>query len=96
MHAMLFGHGPVFRDFNFTKDPPAAQRVIEMELPLTLTPYEAARHVTITAHDLEKLKAAGGAASWVAARADAWLDYWRHDISLEGFYPFDAIAARGC
>lgn len=91
--AMLLGHGPVFRDFNFAMDPLAARRVLGLRLPLTLTPYEAARRVSVSAHDLAAMTAAGGAASWIAQRSGAWLDYWREDIGRDGFYPFDAMAA---
>ncbi len=44
----VFGHGPVFRDFNFAKDPEAAIALLDMRLPLTLVPYEAARDVNLT------------------------------------------------
>ena len=58
-----------------------------------LVPYDAARGVEITAADLDRLTAQGGAAAWVAQRARAWLDYWREDIGRQGFYPFDLLAA---
>jgi hypothetical protein len=37
--------------------------------------------------------AAGGAAHWVASRSRAWLGYWNDKIGLDGFYPFDLLAA---
>lgn len=91
--AMLWGHGPVFRDFNFAKDPAAVRRVLSTGPPLTLTPYEAARRVRITGAELEAMTRAGGAGAWVADRSRGWLQYWRDDIGLDGFYPFDAVAA---
>jgi inosine-uridine nucleoside N-ribohydrolase len=87
---MLFGHGPVFRDFNFAMDPEAARQVVAMRLPTTLVPYDAARGVELTAADLERLR---GTIPWVAERARGWLEYWRADIGREGFYPFDLLAA---
>jgi purine nucleosidase len=36
---------------------------------------------------------AGGASAWVAGRARGWLEFWRKDVGLAGFYPFDAVAA---
>lgn len=90
---MLFGHGPVFRDFNFAKDPVAARVVLDMGLPTTLAPYDAARDLSLTGRDLAVMAQAGGAAAWVARRAGGWLDFWKEDIGRDGFYPFDALAA---
>ncbi len=91
--AMLFGHGPVFRDFNFEMDVTAATRIVALGLPLTLVPYDAARRIEISAADLDRLTAAGGAAAWVAERSRDWLAYWRKDIGRQGFSPFDVLAA---
>jgi purine nucleosidase len=90
---MLFGHGPVFRDFNFAMDEAAAARVLAMGLPITLVPYDAARGVELTGADLDRLAAAGGGLAWVAQRARGWLEYWRKDMGREGFFPFDLLAA---
>ena len=90
---ILFGHGPVFTDFNFAQDPVAARRVLAMALPTTFIPYEAARGMSLDAADLAGMAARGGAAAWTAAGAEPWLDYWREDIGRPGFYPFDLVAA---
>lgn len=90
---MLFGHGPIFRDFNFEMDPRAAARVVALNLPLTLVPYDAARRIEIGERDLDRLAAAGGALAWTAERSRAWLAYWREDIGRQGFCPFDLLAA---
>ena len=92
-HGMLFGHGPVFRDFNYAKDPSAAEQVMRSGVPIVLVPYEAARDVVLTASDLDALAASGGVQAWVASRASGWLGYWRKDVGLDGFYPFDLVAA---
>lgn len=89
----FLGHGPVFRDFNFTQDEEAATLVVEMGLPMTLVPYEAARDVTVSSTFLDHLADRGKAAEWVAQQARPWLSYWRDDIGRDGFYPFDLIAA---
>lgn len=86
----FLGHGPVFRDFNFALDPPAAARMLAMNLPLTLVPYDAARGVEITAEDLDRLAAW---IPWIVERARGWLEYWRTAIGRQGFYPFDLLAA---
>ncbi|MGH7516527.1 MAG: nucleoside hydrolase [Gemmatimonadales bacterium] len=72
---ILFGHGPVFRDFNFEQDRAAAIMVL-----------------LLTEADLARLERRVGAAAWVAERARSWLDYWRDDVGLPGFYPFDLLA----
>lgn len=64
-----------------------------MSIPLVLVPYDAARHVELTAADLARLRSRGGAQAWVAERASGWLDHWYHDIGRSGFYPFDLLAA---
>lgn len=92
-HGILFGHGPVFRDFNFDQDPDAAAQVLELAPPVTLVPYEAAREVMLTAGDLAALERAGGTPAWVAARAAGWLDFWQDEVGRRGFYPFDLVAA---
>lgn len=90
---ILFGHGPVFSDFNFDQDPAAAATVLEFELPVSLIPYEAAREVALNGADLDRLGRAGAASAWVAARAREWLDFWNEDVGRSGFYPFDLLAA---
>jgi inosine-uridine nucleoside N-ribohydrolase len=92
-HGMLFGHGPVFRDFNYAKDRRAAQEVLRLGVPVTFIPYEAARDIVLTRADLDVLARADGAAAWVAARSRAWLEYWQDDVGIDGFYPFDLVAA---
>lgn len=90
---MLFGHGPVFRDFNFARDPAAAERLLALRLPTILVPYDAARGIEITASDLDRLASAGGSLAWIAQRARPWLEFWREDVGRQGFFPFDLLAA---
>jgi purine nucleosidase len=90
---ILLGHGPVFRDFNFAKDPISAAIVVGLVERISLTPYAAARDVMVTGRDLARMKGGPSAAGWLAERAGAWLDHWERDIGLPGFYPFDALAA---
>lgn len=52
----LLGHGPVFRDFNFSMDESA------------VAPYEAARDVVVDSAILDGLAAHDGASAWVAQR----------------------------
>lgn len=90
---MLFGHGPVFQDFNFVQDRTAAAKLLASGLPLTLIPYEAASSIALTEADLDAIARAGAAADWVAGRSRRWLAWWREDIGQQGFFPFDLVAA---
>lgn len=90
---ILFGHGPVFTDFNFDQDRDAATSVLGMHLPTTLIPYDVARQVSLTAADMSRIGQRGGAGAWVASRVNGWLDFWQEDVGQNGFYPFDLLAA---
>jgi inosine-uridine nucleoside N-ribohydrolase len=87
---MLFGHGPVFRDFNFALDPQASERVLSRRVPVSFVPYDAARAMELTAADLDRLERV---LPWIVPRTRAWLDYWQKDIGRQGFSPFDLLAA---
>lgn len=90
---ILFGHGPIFRDFNFSKDRTSASIVLGFAERISLTPYAAAREVMVIRRDLARMKGGSRAAAWLAERAGPWLEHWEGDIGLPGFYPFDALAA---
>lgn len=89
----LFGHGPVFRDFNVVQDLESARVIIDMDIPLVLVPYEAARDLEIDEEALDRIAVSGADGRWVAERARPWLTYWQTDIGRSGFYPFDFMAA---
>jgi inosine-uridine nucleoside N-ribohydrolase len=89
----LFGHGPVFRDFNFIMDTRAVGQIVAFNLPTTLIPYDAARGIEVTKGDLDRFAEKGDTRAWIAQHARLWLNYWRNDIGRDGFYPFDLIAA---
>ena len=89
----LFGHGPVFRDFNVVQDPDAVRVVLDLDIPLVLIPYEAARDAEIDEDALDRIASSGTDGGWVAKRAQPWLTYWKTDIGRDGFYPFDLVAA---
>lgn len=91
--AMLFGHGPIFRDLNAVLDPQAVSVVLGSGVPVIHTPYTAARQVLMTGSDLDRVARLGPAGAWIAERSRAWLEFWRSDAGLDGFYPFDLMAA---
>jgi purine nucleosidase len=63
---ILFGHGPVFRDFNVAQDPDAVTTILRLGLPLTLVPYEVAREIEVGSAELLDLEQRSEAAAWVA------------------------------
>ena len=91
--AMLFGHGPIFRDLNAVLDTQAVSIVLASGVPMVLIPYSAARQVLMTGGDLDRVARSGPAGAWVAERSRAWLEFWRSEAGLDGFYPFDLMAA---
>ncbi len=91
--AAFFGHGPIFTDFNFVQDSNAARAVMALSLSVTLVPYDAARQVTLMAEDVRALAQRGGLAGEVALRSGAWLTFWQETVGVDGFYPFDLVAA---
>ncbi len=91
--AMLFGHGPIFRDLNAVLDPDAVAVVLRSGIPLVLLPYSAARQITMTSSDLDALARTTPAGQWVADRSRDWLEFWHREVGLNGFYPFDLMAA---
>jgi inosine-uridine nucleoside N-ribohydrolase len=91
---ILFGHGPVFSDLNFRKDPAAVAFLVSSGVPLTLIPYEAARDVIFTPTDMTRLAESGPPGEWIARRATGWMDFWQKQVGIDGFYPFDFVAAQ--
>ena len=89
----ILGHGPMFRDLNFSSDPDAAGAVLAVNLPVTLIAYDAAKGTLITGPDLDLLASRSRSQAWVALTSRDWLAFWNADISLPGFYPFDWVAA---
>ncbi len=89
----LLGHGPIFRDLNVSVDVDSARRLMALDLPMTLIPYDAGRGVVIGPADLEAFAEQGPAQAWVARQAQGWLAFWQEDVGLEGFSPFDWVAA---
>lgn len=88
-----FGHGPIFRDLNVSVDPEAVRSVLAMNLPMTLIPYDAALETLVTGADLDLLARRGLAFARVALTARDWLSFWKSNVGLPGFAPFDWMAA---
>lgn len=91
--AMLFGHGPIFRDLNAVMDSAAVKAVLGSGVSIVLVPYAAARQVSLHSQDLDRIAGMGAAGLWVSDRSRSWLRWWRREVGLDGFYPFDLMAA---
>lgn len=89
----LYGHGPIFRDLNVSVDPDAVRSVLAMNLPMTLIPYDAALGTLVTDVDLDLLALRGRSFAWAAQASRDWLAFWKSDVGLPGFAPFDWVAA---
>ncbi len=90
---LMFGHGPVFNDFNADSDLAAVAEVLRAGVSLHLVPYAAGRQWLYTERDLAALSLQGQASQWVAERSTAWLGFWKRVVGLDGFHPFDLVAA---
>ncbi len=81
------------RDFNFELDPAAMQVLLDAEVPLELAPWEVSSHVWLHSRDLEDLRGRSEAGAWVADACESWLERWRENLGVDGFNPFDTLAA---
>lgn len=80
------------RDFNFELDPAAFQVLLDQHVPLTLTPFEIASRVWITADDLARLSRGPAPVRSMAGAARGWLGLWQRTFGVDGFNPFDTLA----
>jgi inosine-uridine nucleoside N-ribohydrolase len=81
------------RDFNFELDPDAMQAILDTEIPLTFAPWEVSSHVWIRSADLEALAKRSQTGAWVAEHTATWVERWRDNLGVDGFNPFDTLAA---
>jgi len=81
-----------FRDFNFELDPAAFQVLLDSHVPIVLVPWEISSKVWIRAADLARLRRGGPDARFLSEPASDWLAWWRENIGVDGFNPFDTLA----
>lgn len=79
-------------DFNFRKDVKAFDVILNSEIPIVLIPYEVASKVTVLPSDLEQLKSNGNISHWLAEFSQQWMSFWKDDLNVDGFFPFDSMA----
>lgn len=90
---ILFGHGPIVQDLNAELDPEAVRALLARAVRLELVPYEGARKVVFGPAEIASLKTGGSLGRHVGEAAEVWRKTWRTYVGVDGFYPFDALAA---
>lgn len=79
-----------FPDYNYEIDPLSLQQVIESDIPVTLSGYEASTSVMLTRADLQKIRENGRAGDeWVYQQLLPWITTWEENLNSPGFIPFD-------
>jgi inosine-uridine nucleoside N-ribohydrolase len=81
-----------FSDFNFMKDPLAAEIVVNSSIPVTMLPFELSSQFVIEGSLVADIAEGEGLMAWVASRSGNWLRFMRRWTGLDGFHPFDLAA----
>lgn len=84
--------GRPLRDFNFEKDAPAFQVLLDSGVPITLAPWEISSTVWLRSEDVTRFQAGGAALQWMSKPASDWLTLWQRNFGVDGFNPFDTLA----
>lgn len=81
-----------FRDLNFELDPVGFQILLDSHVPIVLAPWEISSKIWITIDDLKRLEHGGADAQYLVPPATDWLAWWKENIGVDGFNPFDTLA----
>ena len=81
-----------FRDFNFEMDSAGFQVLLDARVPIVLAPWEISSKVWLHQDDLEKLEQGGADVQYLVPPATDWLAWWKENIGVDGFNPFDTLA----
>jgi len=82
-----------FRDLNFEYDPLAMELILAGEAPVTLVPFETCNRMWIRPRDLLALEKANKVGQYLAKHSLGWLAEWETVFGVNGFNPFDLVAA---
>lgn len=78
-------------DANFDNDTASFERVLESDIPIALSGFEASAGTWITPKDIARIRRNGRPGDrWVAKRLQRWYWLWRATLRAPGFIPFDA------
>ena len=83
-----------FRDFNFAKDKYSFKILFESSFPLHFAGYDLASEHLFGPSSLEEFSLREPLNTYLIANVKGWADYWSESFNLEGFYPFDLVAAK--
>ncbi len=84
-------HSIRVHDANVVKDPAAVAQVLRSRIPITVIPVETAAQLTVTATDLDAMRA-DAAGNFVQRNSRFWLWFWTKFVGTEGAPIFDAAA----
>lgn len=87
-----YDHFITFSDFNVAKDPGAVEQILRARVRVTLVPFEAALHSTLSPAEVDSIARAGRVGAWLRARSGGWMRFWREEAGRDGFVPFDNAA----
>ncbi len=82
-----------FRDLNFEYDPQAMETILAGEAPVTLVPFETCNQMWIRPKDLLTLEKSNNVGKFLAKHSLGWLAEWETVFGVNGFNPFDLVAA---
>jgi len=77
-------------DYNFDLDPESFKRVLESDVQVTFSGYEASSSIYLYEDDIKKIKENGRPGDeWIYNMLQPWLQRWKQGLEVEGFIPFD-------
>lgn len=81
-----------FQDFNFELDSAGFQLLLDSKVRITLAPWEISSKVWLKAEDVHRLEKGGPASKYLVQPSLNWLVWWRKNMGVDGFNPFDTLA----
>ncbi len=91
--AVHFPHFAEYGEFNFHQDGRAAAEVMTAVCPRTLVTMDLCAQATFRREHLDAMTSPGGAvADLLQETVPRWLDLWKRQWNLDGFFPWDPIA----
>jgi pyrimidine-specific ribonucleoside hydrolase len=92
--SLRFGsrHPIRIHDANVFKDPAAARRVLQADIPITLVPIETASQITVDAEAIERIGRSSAAGRFLQKNSGVWLWFWTNFVGTRGGPLFDAAA----
>ncbi len=83
-----------FRDFNLAKDRYAFAKLFATPTAIWLAGYELAEDLAVTTSLISSWQIKDPLLGLLIESATPWQEYWRSKFGIDGFYPFDLMAAK--